>query len=46
MNNINLKLLSRYKSLQQGFEWNAIPSFAVITGVNGVGKTQLLKMIK
>lgn len=46
MNNINLKLLYRYKSLQQGFEWNDIPSFAVITGVNGVGKTQLLEVIK
>lgn len=46
MNNINLKLLYRYKSLQEGFEWNNIPSFAVITGVNGVGKTQLLEVIK
>lgn len=46
MNNINLKLLYRYKSLQQGFEWNNIPPFAVITGVNGVGKTQLLEVIK
>ena len=46
MNNINIKLLYRYKSLQEGFEWNDIPSFAVITGVNGVGKTQLLEVIK
>lgn len=46
MNKISLKLSSRYKSLQQGFEWNDIPAFAVITGVNGVGKTQLLEVIK
>lgn len=32
--------------MQEGFEWNDIPSFAVITGVNGVGKTQLLEVIK
>lgn len=46
MDNISLKLTSRYKSLQEGFEWNNIPPFAVITGVNGVGKTQLLEVIK
>lgn len=46
MDKITLKLKSRYKSLQEGFEWNEIPSFAVITGVNGVGKTQLLEVIK
>lgn len=46
MENISLKLPIRYKSLQDGFEWNDIPPFAVITGVNGVGKTQLLEVIK
>lgn len=46
MEKISLNLLKRYKSLQDGFEWNDIPSFAVITGVNGVGKTQLLEVIK
>ena len=46
MENISLKLTYGYKSLQQGFEWNDIPAFAVITGVNGVGKTQLLEVIK
>lgn len=46
MDNISLRLLSRYKSLQEGFEWNDIPPFAVITGINGVGKTQLLEVIK
>lgn len=43
---ISLKLLERYKSLQEGFEWSNIPPFAVITGVNGVGKTQLLEAIR
>ena len=46
MGNISLTLQSRYKSLQAGFEWKDIPSFAVITGVNGVGKTQLLEVIR
>lgn len=46
MDKISLKLSSRYKSLQEGFEWSDIPPFAVITGVNGVGKTQLLEVIK
>lgn len=46
MDNISIKLPVRYKSLQDGFEWNDIPPFAVITGVNGVGKTQLLEVIK
>lgn len=46
MNKISLKLTTRYKSLQEGFEWNDIPPFAVITGVNGVGKTQLLEVVK
>jgi len=46
MENISLKLTNRYKSLQEGFEWKDIPPFAVITGVNGVGKTQLLDVIK
>lgn len=46
MENITLKLPNRYKSLQDGFEWKDIPPFAVITGVNGVGKTQLLEVIK
>ena len=46
MENITLRLPKRYKSLQDGFEWNDIPPFAVVTGVNGVGKTQLLEVIK
>jgi ABC-type transport system involved in cytochrome c biogenesis ATPase subunit len=27
------------------FEWSEIPDFAVITGINGSGKTRLLKAI-
>lgn len=46
MDTISLKLTYRYKSLQEGFEWKDIPPFAVITGVNGVGKTQLLEVVK
>lgn len=46
MEKISLNLLKKYKSLQEGFEWNDIPSFAVITGVNGVGKTQLLEVLR
>lgn len=46
MDKISLRLDQRYKSLQAGFEWNDIPPFAVITGVNGVGKTQLLEVIR
>ena len=45
MDKISLKLNTRYKSLQEGFEWKDIPSFAVLTGVNGVGKSQLLEVI-
>ena len=46
MEKISIRLNQRYKSLQEGFEWKNIPPFAVITGVNGVGKTQLLEVIK
>ena len=42
---IDIKVNERYMAIQPGFEWNAIPSFAVLTGVNGVGKTQLLNML-
>lgn len=43
---IDIKVNERYMAIQSGFEWNAIPSFAVLTGVNGVGKTQLLNMLR
>ena len=46
MDLINLKSLSSHFSIQQGFEWSSIPSFAIITGVNGAGKTHLLNLLK
>ncbi|EMO62625.1 hypothetical protein LEP1GSC133_1794 [Leptospira borgpetersenii serovar Pomona str. 200901868] len=33
-----------YKSLKN-FKWENIPDFAVITGLNGSGKTQLLEAL-
>lgn len=45
MRTINLKVDERYLAIQPGFEWKEIPSFVILTGVNGVGKTQLLKMM-
>lgn len=41
----NLKADESYKNIKAGFEWNNIPSFAVITGENGSGKTALLEQI-
>ncbi len=35
-----------YKSLQGPITWDSIPEFAVITGLNGSGKTQLLELIQ
>lgn len=43
--NINIKLQKEFLSLQEGFEWNNIPMFSVITGINGAGKTHLLKLL-
>jgi ABC-type cobalamin/Fe3+-siderophores transport system ATPase subunit len=34
----------KYKSITK-FEWKNIPSFVVITGPNGTGKSQLLELI-
>jgi len=45
MRTIDLKVDERYFAIQLGFEWRKIPSFVILTGVNGVGKTQLLKMM-
>lgn len=45
MRTIDLKVDERYLAIQPGFEWRGIPSFVILTGVNGVGKTQLLKMM-
>lgn len=41
---MNIKLQKDFLSLQEGFEWNEIPMFSVITGINGAGKTHLLKL--
>lgn len=41
---MNLKFTGRYKSLKD-FEWNNIPKLAIITGLNGAGKSQLLELI-
>ena len=46
METINIKTTTPYLSIQKGFEWNDIPQFAIITGVNGVGKTHLLSVMK
>ncbi len=35
----------QYKSLS-AIEWRGIPSLAILTGVNGTGKTQLLELIE
>ena len=41
---MNTKLIGKYYSLE-GFEWEDIPKFAIITGKNGVGKSQFLDLI-
>lgn len=41
---MNIKFEGKYKSIGP-FEWNDIPSFVVLTGLNGTGKSQLLKLI-
>ena len=46
MKTINLKVTDIYKSIPSGFTWNNIPTFSIITGVNGAGKTQLLEILK
>lgn len=42
MKPLHLIFSESYLSIQAGFEWKDIPKFAIITGINGVGKTQLL----
>jgi predicted GTPase len=44
----SLKLRSgaRCKNLDDTFEWNDIPMFAVLTGKSGVGKTAVLEAIR
>ena len=40
----SVKIIKKYKSLEL-FEWNGVPNLAVICGLNGSGKTQLLEAI-
>lgn len=46
MKHINISISESYKSIPSGFSWQAIPSFTILTGVNGVGKTHLLNILK
>ena len=46
MQPINLKFNTEYLSIPEGFEWNDIPGFAIVTGVNGAGKTQMLNAMQ
>jgi len=41
---MDIKFTGKYKSLE-AFEWLNIPSFVVLTGPNGTGKSQLLELI-
>ena len=41
---MDIKFDGIYKSLKT-FEWNNIPNLAVLTGLNGTGKSQLLQVI-
>src|SRR5687768_14116394 len=41
---LSIKFDNKFKSIT-AFEWNDIPNFAVITGINGTGKSQLLQLI-
>ena len=40
----SLRLLAPYKSLSNLY-WDDIPSLAIVTGLNGVGKTQFLSLL-
>lgn len=41
---LSIKFDGKYKSIT-AFNWENIPDFAVITGINGTGKSQLLELI-
>jgi len=41
---MDLKFTGKFKSINN-FEWDNIPEFSVITGPNGVGKSQLLALL-
>ena len=40
----NIAVKSTFKSIKP-FTWNGIPNLAIITGVNGVGKSQFLQIL-
>ncbi len=42
---MDIKFRGKYKSLSD-FEWTNIPALAILTGKNGVGKSQLLYLLK
>lgn len=42
MSTINIKFNKPFRSIQTGFEWSNVPMLAIITGVNGAGKTHLI----
>lgn len=42
---MNIKFIGKYKAIT-GFEWKDIPKLTIITGVNGVGKSQFLELLK
>ena len=46
MNKISIVLNDSWLSLQNGFEWNNIPRLSIITGVNGIGKSHLVRLFK
>lgn len=41
---MNIKFSGEYKAISP-FEWNDIPKLAIISGLNGSGKSQLLRLI-
>jgi AAA15 family ATPase/GTPase len=41
---INIRIKGKYGSISE-LEWLDVPQFAVIMGVNGAGKSQLLEVI-
>jgi hypothetical protein len=43
---MDLILDKPHKSLPAGFRWTDIPSFAVLTGANGAGKSQVLEALQ
>lgn len=45
MKNITIKINEAYKSIPSGFTWANVPQFAIITGINGAGKSQLLEIL-